>query len=113
MLKTIGIVTLLAGCATAPVAPDAPTVASVTQEVQVCGSARSFHVGEQVRFTRRECKPLSAKVVVLRCADEEVDRGEVVRVVDDRCAVVRVAAGGVVQPGDTPMDCNSQASKSQ
>lgn len=100
MLKRIGIVTLLAGCATAPVAPAAPTVASVTQEVQVCGEASSFHVGEQVRFTRRECKPLSAKVVVLRCADEEIDRGEIVRVVDDRCAVVRVAASSTVRRGD-------------
>jgi hypothetical protein len=99
MWKRIVTLTFLAGCATAPAGTPPPTVASVTQEVQVCGNARSFLVGEEVRFVRRQCKPLSAKIVVLHCADEEIERGEVVRVAD-RCAVVRVAANGTVRAGD-------------
>jgi hypothetical protein len=100
VLIKLGIVMCVAGCAATPVAPAPPAVVSVTQDVQICGAAGAFHLGEQVRFTRRACQTLSPKSSVLRCGDADVDRGEVVRLVDERCAAVRLAAGSAVRGSD-------------
>jgi hypothetical protein len=108
-MRLLGLFVCLAGCATTAAGPVVTSVESVTQEAQICGDARALRAGDSIRFQRRTCKPLNAKSSVLRCGLEDVDRGEVIRVVDARCATVRVAAGVVVQPGD----CISQASKSQ
>jgi hypothetical protein len=95
----------LAGCATAaPVAQVDRQIESVTQEVEVCGDADSPGVGQPVRFRRRSCAPLNAKSSVLHCAVADIARGEVIRVVDKRCAVVRVAGGVGVQAGDIIAD---------
>jgi hypothetical protein len=74
------------------------------QEAQVCGDAGALRAGQSIQFRRRVCAPLNAKSSVLRCAVEDVDRGEVVRVLDARCAVVRFAGGAGVQAGDLVAD---------
>ena len=111
-MRLLGLFVLLAGCATTAATP-AASVESVTQEAQICGDARSLHAGDSIRFQRRTCTPLNAKSSVLRCAVVDVERGEVIRVVDDRCAVVRVAAGVVVQPGDTWIASTAQLATAQ
>ena len=106
---------LLAGCGTTSttVATPGPSVESVTQEARVCGDARALHAGDWIAFQRRSCTPLNAKSSVVHCTVENVDRGEVIRVGDDRCAIVRVAAGVVVQPGDTWSPAGAQLSAAQ
>src|SRR5262249_39715016 len=106
---------LLFGCATDPpaVSSAGPFVASVTQEAEVCGNPHALHPGDWIRFERRVCAPLNAKSSVVRCEPREVERGEVVRVVDGRCAVVRLAAGVAVQPGDTWQPASAPVSAAQ
>src|SRR5947209_2968374 len=91
---------LWAGCASLPAARVENSVVSATREIRICGDARAFDAGTGVRFVRHQCRPLSPKIVALRCADEEVARGEVVRTVDGSCALVRVAADSDVRRDD-------------
>jgi hypothetical protein len=77
----------------------------VTEEVRLCTPADRFAEGEAVRIVRRVCRPLSAKIVVTRCADQEVERGEIVHA-DETCANVRVPADFAAQPGDRLAHCN-------
>jgi hypothetical protein len=79
--------------------------ARVTEEVRVCTPADRFREGEAVRIVRRVCRPLSAKLVVTRCADENVERGEIVHA-NETCANVRVPAGFAVEQGDRLAHCN-------
>jgi hypothetical protein len=94
----------LSGCASTTPELRGPRV---TEEVRVCAPTDRFREGEAVRVMRRVCRPLSAKLVVQRCADEEVERGEIVHA-DEGCAVVRVAADYAAQPGDHLAHCNLQ-----
>jgi hypothetical protein len=105
-MKGIMLCLLWAGCASAGApSTDAPRepaarVQAVTRETQICGDAGALHAGDIVRFERPRCTPLNAKSAVVRCASAEIARAEVLRVVDARCAVVRLAADAAVQPGD-------------
>ena len=103
MSRRIAFIALLAGCAAQSGARvETSVVSATTHELRVCGDVRAFHAGAAVRFLRRQCRPLSPKLVALRCDDEEVARGEVVRAVDDACVLVRVAADRDVHPDDRP-----------
>lgn len=106
---------LIAGCATAAPAdpPAGPSVESVTQEGQVCGDVHALHAGDWIQFQRRVCTALNAKSAIVRCSLQDVDRGEVLRIVDARCAIVRFAAGVVVRSGDTWSPVNARFSAQQ
>ncbi len=101
---------LLVGCATSPgTAAAGPPAQSVSQEAQLCGDVRGLHAGDPVELQRRVCKTLTPKSAVIRCAMEDIDRAEVLRV-DGSCATVRVTAGVALQPGDTWAPANAQLS---
>lgn len=105
---------VLTGCATAGSgAPPAPSVERVAQEAQVCGDTRSLRAGDSIQFQRRVCAPLNAKSSIVRCTVENVERGEVVRRVDERCAIVRVAGSFVMQPADTWVAASAPLTSSQ
>ena len=103
-MRWVTMFVLLAGCAaTSPgvVTASGPSVESVTQEARVCGDVQSLHPGDWIQFRRRTCAPINAKNVVLRCTDEDIDRGQVVTLADARCAIVRLPAGVAIRSGDS------------
>ena len=114
-MRSLMCLLLLGGCAetAAPTAPSGPTVETVTQEAQVCGDVHALRAGDWIEFQRRVCATLNPKSSVLRCAIENVDRGEILRVVDARCAIVRVAAGIAIRPGDTWSPATPEATAAQ
>ena len=90
----------VAGCAgTMPVA-QAPTVTQASRDVLVCLDHGAISEGEQVSFSRRVCYPVSQKIRVGVCTIQPTASGTVIHVEDERCALVRVAAGNDVRKGD-------------
>jgi hypothetical protein len=80
---------LLMGCTT--LRPERP--ASTVADARLCLEAGALRAGQRIRVERRTCEGLA-------CTLDPVARGEVVRVVDERCAIVRVASSAPIRRGD-------------
>lgn len=100
MIRRLMWLGLLAGCATAPLPRAGATVVRVTREVQLSLEGAPPHPGDHGTLTRRVCKPLTPKTTAMTCVEQEVDAAEVVRVLDDGRAVVRLAGDADVRAGD-------------
>jgi hypothetical protein len=91
---------LLAGCATTQSTPAGPKVTVVGSDVQVCLDHGELHAGEQVQLVRRVCRPRTPKTTALECTSQPIAGGQVTRVLDAHCALVRLPTDSSVQPGD-------------
>jgi hypothetical protein len=80
---------LLLGCTTTR--PERLT--STVAEARLCLEAGVLQPGQRFRVERRSCEGPA-------CTLDPVARGEVLRVVDDRCAIVRLASGVSIHRGD-------------
>jgi len=77
------------GCTTTRPERTASTVA----EARLCLEPGALQPGQRVRVERRTCEGLD-------CTVDPVARGEVVRLVGDRCAMVRIGMGAPIHRGD-------------
>lgn len=91
---------VLVGCAeTAAPARSGPLITEVSHEVRVCQDGAAFREGGRVRFQRAICHT-HPKLMTQRCLDLETGVGQVLRVLDDKCALVLVPADSDVRAGD-------------
>ncbi len=100
MRKLLAAMTLLAGCATVQPTPSGPVVSSVSQELRICLDRGSLRGGQEVHFSRTVCKRTLPKTPLLSCIAQSTGTGEVIRLLEDGCALVRLPADSLVQPGD-------------
>ncbi len=103
-MRGLVMLVVITGCAAAEpevAAPVGNSVESVTQELQICGETQALHPGDWIQLRRRVCTALNAKSSVLRCSNQDIDRGQVLRTVDARCVIVAVGGGVAVRAGDT------------
>ncbi len=91
---------LMAACAATPARPAGPAVTVVSHEAQVCIDSGHLQPGAQVQFVRRVCRQRTPKVTILDCTAESIGSAQVVRLVDERCAIVRLPLDSQLQPGD-------------
>lgn len=90
---------LVAGCATETAERPGPVVSEVVHEVRVCLDGGTLREGSRVTFSRRVCRG-NPKHVALDCRYAPIGTGQVVRVLDQRCALVEIADDGDVHSGD-------------
>jgi hypothetical protein len=110
--KFSALALLLSGCAAAQPSSRGPVVSEVTRESQICFSqSGALREGEAVRFSRRVVGTLNAKSTVPTMHIEPGASGRVVRVVDDRCSIVRLALGEDVQAGDEIISATTTAQR--
>jgi hypothetical protein len=90
----------VAGCA--QIVPEArgPVVTQVSRDVLVCLTRGVMREGDQVTLGRTSCRPVSQKIRVERCTTQPFAVGTVLRVQDERCAVIRVEDGDDPRAGD-------------
>ena len=90
---------LVAGCATEMPARPGPVVTEVGWQVRVCVDSGALREGSRVTFTRAACRE-TPKHMSKECVDIESGTGKVVRVLDERCALVEVSPDVDVRSGD-------------
>jgi hypothetical protein len=99
MKSTLFGVIVLSGCAMVSAGSE-PRVVRVDVETQVCVDHVSLRAGQALSLHRRVCRERSPKNTTFVCADELVANAVVVRVIDDRCAVIRLPRDVEVQERD-------------
>lgn len=87
-----------AGCATT-MAPAGGVVAD-GREARLCVDDGALRVGQALRVERDVCRRDPQAPERVRCELEPVGAGAVVRLVDARCAVVRIDAATSIGRGD-------------
>src|SRR4051794_35115871 len=98
-MRKLVLVLLLGGCATTAM-PSGPVGAQIKQDQQVCLDRGALAEGREVQFRRQVCRAANPKTTHQICSLQSVGSGRALRVVDDRCATVQLAANTVLQPGD-------------
>ena len=93
------VLLMLTGCATSQIPPETRIV-EISQETRVCVDRVPLSAGEQITVRRKNCHPATAKTMALRCGPEQVEAAEVLHVVDERCAIVRLPSDAQLHAGD-------------
>jgi hypothetical protein len=101
----------LAGCATIePAASKGSTVTEVRRETRLCLDQSFFREGAEVWFQRHVCHQ-HPKHFGQECRDVPSASGQVVRVIDDHCAVISLGPDADVRPGDELVWAPARASR--
>jgi hypothetical protein len=78
-----------------------PTSLSMSgRQAQLCLDEGAPRAGQTLRVQRTVCRRDERAPNGVACAVEPIAAGEVVRTVDDHCAVVRIASNFIVTRGD-------------
>jgi hypothetical protein len=98
MMKQIVVVLALSGCAST--LPSGRSTFGKERQAQLCLDDGALRVGNALSVERNVCRrdPRAPDRVV--CSDERIGTGEVVRVTDQRCAIVRLATTMTIERGD-------------
>jgi hypothetical protein len=96
-MKGFVFVLALGGCATA-LPSSRSNLGEAGLKAQLCVSDGALRAGQTIRVLRNVCSrdPHASSV----CALEPIGQGEVVRTVDERCAIVRIAMTTPAERGD-------------
>jgi hypothetical protein len=98
MMKRLLLALALSGCASTLPAVNAKVATG--HEAQLCLADGAPRAGQSLRVQRDVCRQDAHAPGRLVCAREQIGSGEVVRALDSRCAVVRIAANVTIGRGD-------------